>query len=296
MQTVTKEQQPRWNAIIVDVLRAFDKICREQNLTYFCGGGTAIGAVRHHGIIPWDDDIDLFMPRPDYDRFLALTDGKELGDYEVLTPWNTDNYPFHFTKMCNRNTTLIEEVDTPCVTGLFIDIFPLDGTADDLAEAARLKRRFRKISNRLEAISTHNRFSDYLSLLGKRSEWGRFLVKTAGFFFRRPMRKALLGKMERICRWYDFASATNVVVYCGVYNEREIYPKSWAGHQVFFPFEGLEVPLSNGYDNYLRQFFGDYMQLPPEEKRVSHHVKAFFDMDRRWSDEELKPVLRSLQG
>lgn len=292
MQVVTKEQQPRWNAIIVDVLRAFDQICRKNGLTYFCGGGTAIGAVRHHGIIPWDDDIDLFMPRPDYDRFLSLTAEMDLGDYEVLTPWNTLNYPFHFSKMCNRHTTLVEEADTPCVTGLFIDIFPLDGTASDLDEAIRLKRRFRKISNRLEAISTHNTFLEYLSLLKNRKEWGRFATKTLGFFFRSSLRKYLLGQMERICRKYDYQSAENVVVYCGVYDEREIYPKAWVSGQVEMEFEGLMVPLSVGYDQYLRQFFGDYMQLPPEEKRVSHHVKAFFDLDHRWDYKEVMSLMK----
>lgn len=292
MQTVSPEQQPRWNSIIVDVLRAFDSICSKHHLTYFCGGGTAIGAVRHQGIIPWDDDIDVFMPRPDYDRFLSIALQTDLGDYEVLTPWNTADYPFHFSKMCNRHTTLVEEADTPCVTGLFIDIFPLDGTASDREEAIRLKRRFRKVANRLEAISTHNTFADYIRLLLRRSEWGRFAVKTAGFFFRKPLRWWLLRRMESICRTYDYETAENVVVYCGVYDEREIYPKAWATSQVFFSFEGLQVPLSNGYDKYLRQFFGDYMQLPPVEKRVSHHVKAFFDMDRRRPIGEIKRLLK----
>lgn len=292
MQVVTKEQQPRWNAIIVDVLRAFDSICREHGLTYFCGGGTAIGAVRHHGIIPWDDDIDLFMPRPDYDRFLQIASQTDLGNYEVLTPWNTADYPFHFSKMCNRHTTLVEEADTPCITGLFIDIFPLDGTASDRTEAIRLKHQFRRISNRLEAISTHNTFTQYISLLKRRKEWGRFAVKTIGFFLRKPMRRWLLRRMESICRSHDYNSAENVVVYCGVYDEREIYPKVWVEGSVLMEFEGLQVPLSIGYDAYLRQFFGDYMQLPPEEKRISHHVKAFFDMDRRLSIKEVKRLMR----
>ena len=71
---VTQEQQPVWNAIITDVFREFIDICQRNNLTYYCCGGTAIGAVRHHGIIPWDDDIDVFMPRPDYDKFLELAE------------------------------------------------------------------------------------------------------------------------------------------------------------------------------------------------------------------------------
>lgn len=101
--------------------------------------------------------------------------------------------------------------------------------------------------------------------------------------------------MERICRKYDYQSAENVVVYCGVYDEREIYPKAWVSGQVEMEFEGLMVPLSVGYDQYLRQFFGDYMQLPPEEKRVSHHVKAFFDLDHRWDYKEVMSLMKKIK-
>ena len=87
MQEVTKELQPKWNAVIIDVFAAFIRICEQYGLRYFCAGGTAIGAVRHQGMIPWDDDIDVFMPRPDYDRFLCFwqphSDARGL---EVMTP------------------------------------------------------------------------------------------------------------------------------------------------------------------------------------------------------------------
>lgn len=278
---VTPEQQPKWNAIIVDVLREFIKICEEHNLTYFCGGGTAIGAVRHHGIIPWDDDIDVYMPRPDYNKFIALKDSLPSKKYEIVTPYDTPNYPMYFSKLCNSNTTLVEEADTPCVFGLYIDVFPLDGTSDDLEEAKQLKEKFRRLQNKMEAISTRSTFKEYIQLLIKPSEWGRFVRKTWGYFFRKSYRKSILKQMDRICALYDFSNAKNVVVYCGVYREREIYPKSWVSSSVEFPFEGLKVKLCVGYDKYLRQFFGDYMQLPPVEQRKSHHVKAYFNMEER---------------
>ena len=72
MQEITPDLQPKWNAIILDILKKFISICEEHHLTYYCCGGTAIGAIRHHGMIPWDDDIDVFMPRPDYDRLLDI--------------------------------------------------------------------------------------------------------------------------------------------------------------------------------------------------------------------------------
>ncbi len=279
MQEITPDLQPRWNSIILDILRKFISICDEHHLNYYCCGGTAIGAVRHHGMIPWDDDIDVFMVRPDYDRFIEICRQSDLGDYELCTPYDTDNYFMYFSKLCKKGTTILERRDTPCVFGLFVDIFPLDGTADDIEEALRLKRRFAKIQNRLAAISAHSTFGEYLRLLLDKHEWGRFCHKTRGFFGRKSYRRKLLRMMDEIAYKYPFGSTSNVVVYSGVYDEVEVYPRAWVGGPVKFPFEGMEVSLSSGYDNYLRHFFGDYMQLPPEEKRASHHYKEYFNMD-----------------
>ena len=278
---VTAELQPRWNAIIVDVLRQFIKFCKEYGLTYYCCGGTAIGAIRHQGMIPWDDDIDVFMPRPDYDRFVEIATSIDLGDYELVTPYNHDNYPLYFVKLCNRHTTLQEEADTPCVYGLYIDVFPIDGAPDDYETARAMVQKFTKTKNKLEAISTHSSFREYLSLLVKPKEWGRFVRKTVGFFFRSMYRKRLLRQMNRLMYQYNYETSTLVAVYCGSYGPKEVFPKAWLAGTVPFTFEGLIVDLPSGYDQYLRQYYGDYMQLPPVEKRISHHVKAYFNLDQR---------------
>jgi lipopolysaccharide cholinephosphotransferase len=279
MQEITPDLQPRWNAIILDVLKKLIAICEEHHITYYCCGGTAIGAVRHHGMIPWDDDIDVFMARPDYDRFLEVCRQADLGDYELLTPYNTDNFMMYFSKLCKKGTTLLECRDIPCVIGMFVDIFPLDGTAEDMQEALRLKRRFTKIQNRLAAISTHSTLGEYLHLLLHKHEWGRFCYKTRGFLGRKSYRRKLLRMMDEIAYKHPFGSTSHVVVYPGIYGDKEIYPYEWVSGPVKFPFEGVEVCLSGGYDHYLRHFFGDYMQLPPVEKRESHHYKEYFNMD-----------------
>lgn len=287
MQEITPDLQPRWNAIILDILKKFIALCEEHHLTYYCCGGTAIGAVRHHGMIPWDDDIDVFMARPDYDRLLQICEQQDLGDYELCTPRNTDNYFMYFSKLCKKGTTILERRDTPCVFGLFVDIFPLDGTAEDMEEALQLKRRFTKIQNRLAAISAHNTFGEYLSLLFDPHEWGRFCHKTRGFLGRGSYRRKLLRMMDDIAYRHPFGSTSHVVVYPGIYGDKEIYPLAWVSTPVKFPFEGLEVCLSGGYDHYLRHFFGDYMQLPPVEKRESTHYKEYFNMDVAETAEEV---------
>lgn len=291
MQEVTKELQPRWNAVIIDVLSAFIRICEAQGLRYFCAGGTAIGAVRHQGMIPWDDDIDVFMPRPDYDRFLRLAAQSMPEGYEVLSPYATKDYPMYFAKMCNARTTLLENERIPCVFGLYIDIFPLDGACDDVETCYREKRRFKRLMNKLEAVSTHNSFGEYVGLLTKRREWGRFAVKTVAFCCRSWLRRWLLKQMDSIAYGHDYALSSKVVTYSGAYQRQEIYPKAWLETPQMFAFEGLMVNLPHDYDAYLRHFFGDYMTLPPVEQRASHHQKVFFDLDKRLDLKAIKRIL-----
>ena len=291
MQEVTKELQPRWNAVIIDVLSAFIRICEAQGLRYFCAGGTAIGAVRHQGMIPWDDDIDVFMPRPDYDRFLRLAAQSMPEGYEVLSPYATKDYPMYFAKMCNARTTLLENERIPCVFGLYIDIFPLDGACDDVETCYREKRRFKRLMNKLEAVSTHNSFGEYIGLLTKRREWGRFAVKTVAFCCRSWLRRWLLKQMDSIAYGHDYALSSRVVTYSGAYQRQEIYPKAWLETPQMFAFEGLMVNLPHDYDAYLRHFFGDYMTLPPVEQRASHHQKVFFDLDKRLDLKAIKRIL-----
>lgn len=291
MQEVTKELQPRWNAVIIDVLSVFIRICEAQGLRYFCAGGTAIGAVRHQGMIPWDDDIDVFMPRPDYDRFLRLAAQSMPEGYEVLSPYATKDYPMYFAKMCNARTTLLENERIPCVFGLYIDIFPLDGACDDVETCYREKRRFKRLMNKLEAVSTHNSFGEYVGLLTKRREWGRFAVKTVAFCCRSWLRRWLLKQMDSIAYGHDYVLSSRVVTYSGAYQRQEIYPKAWLETPQMFAFEGLMVNLPHDYDAYLRHFFGDYMTLPPVEQRASHHQKVFFDLDKRLDLKAIKRIL-----
>lgn len=283
-----KDIKKEWNATILDILKAFMKICKDNGLTYYCCAGTAIGAVRHHGIIPWDDDIDVIMPRPDYDRLLEIAKTTDFGKYEIITPYDDDTYPLYFSKLSNRNTTLIEDRQIPCVIGLYVDIFPLDATDDDVAKAKQLKYRYTKIINRLNAVSTHNTFSEYLSLLKKKEEWGRFAIKTLAFFCRSAVRRHLIRQMDRLSHLYDYDKAKNVQVYTGSYGHREVFPKAWLGKGKEFPFEDTTVLLPECYDEYLRHFFNDYMQFPPVEQRIEKHNRAYLNIHKKETREEIR--------
>lgn len=282
MKELTQEELKEWKRIIVDVLRELHDICHRNGFTYYAVGGTAIGAVRHKGMIPWDDDIDVAMPRPDFDRFVEYCRTHDLGSYELVTPYTNPGYNLSFPKFCNRNTTLVERWDTPCVIGLFVDIFPLDAASDDKQEVQKTVHRYIKLRNRLEAITTRNTFTQYMALLKDRKEWGRFVIKTMGFFFRSSMRKSLLRRMDGIFRKYEYGTTGSVINYGGAYGMRELFDKKiLEGEAVNLPFEDITIDMMPGYDAYLRGVYGDYMQLPPEDKRVAHHLKAFFDFSAR---------------
>jgi phosphorylcholine metabolism protein LicD len=116
----------QYKKIVVDVFEQFIHFCEQNNLRYYCAYGTALGAVRHQGMIPWDDDIDVYMPRPDYEKFIETYPQQDSKHYEIITPRYNKNYYLAFTKMCNKTTTLLEDEEHLFVIGAFIDIFPLD--------------------------------------------------------------------------------------------------------------------------------------------------------------------------
>ena len=181
----------------------------------------------------------------------------------------------------------------PCVYGLYIDVFPLDGIGSDYETALKEKRHFEKVQNTLEAISTRYRFVDYMKLLGDSHEWGRFVHKMIGFFFRPLYRRHLMKKLNRIMRKYNFEDSRYVVTYSGVYRKKEIYPKEWLGQAKEVAFEDFKIRVPKNYDAYLRHFFGEYMQLPPEDQRQYKHEKVFFDLDRGLNYQEIKAILKT---
>lgn len=275
------EEKKKWNDILMGCLRKLMEICKEHNLTYFCLGGTVIGAVRHGGMIPWDDDIDIAMPRPDYDRFLQLCKSIDLGHYELATP-EMKGYPFFFSKFCDKNTSLIELENVPCLYGIYIDIFPIDGTASDRTEATRLMRKFKRCSNKIDATIAHLSLREYLSLALQPKHWGRMAFQTAAFLFgRETIRKRLINKLNAIASAHDFSTAVNIANYGGAWAEKEIHPKEWILPLTQKSFEGIDVNIPGNYHDYLTQMYGDYMQFPPIEKRISHHNHAYVDLNGR---------------
>lgn len=282
----TREERDRWNDILRRCLQKFIEICDEHGLRYLCVGGTVIGTVRHNGLIPWDDDIDVAMPRPDYERFCQLCRTIDLGGFELVDT-NTPGYPCYFAKFCDANTSLIEIAEVPCLYGVYIDVFPFDGTAPDVEDAKRQILYFKRWSNKLNAVLTHLSLKEYLKLALSPGEWGRMAIQTLCVLTGREwVRRLIVRKLDSIAATYPYETAQNVAVLSGAWGIKEICSKEWVEPSVKHDFEGMQVNIPGNYDAYLTHLYGNYMQLPPEEKRVSHHRHAFVDLYKRVKNEK----------
>lgn len=309
---ISKEMAACFRQRLVDLMGDFISFCKANALRYFTAYGTAIGAVRHHGMIPWDDDIDVYMLRPDYERFLTLEapEGKEI--ISLRTCPGTD-YPIAYAKFCESGSTLWEQKKYPCVFGVFIDVFPLDAVPFvDTEIRARRKEYMGRFTLYRRAFRHHD-FSEIMSDFAK----GRFgngissvidlmLRPWKGIFRRRfcnEDRKCmkrwnrLLGSEAADTQEIDGhddrqRSSVGLSALWSEYDWQHPHPPGDFSSVQQADFEGLAVDLPVGNDAILRRIYGDYMQLPPENERVSRHYHYYMDLDRRLSVKEIKAEMK----
>ena len=255
--------------IELDILKSYANFCKKNNLTYFLCGGTLLGAVRHKGFIPWDDDIDVFMPRPDFERFVQLT--KENGieaHYDSCFYRDTKiNVAYPFVKIVDNRTKVVEKTkNEKNLMGIWIDVFPIDGFSNNMTinKLFCIRKQFWK-----RLCFT---FSDDLSKVDKKKKIGKMLVMP---FLKLLGQKRLFGKLEKICRKYDFDKSKNVGCTVWGYKIKEMIPKSslLPASDIIFEGETFHAPADPSV--YLSSIYGDFMQLPPEEKRINHEMLAY---------------------
>lgn len=262
------------HTVQLDMLFKFDNICTEHNLTYFLDSGTALGAVRHHGFIPWDDDVDVAMPRDDYNRLLKIgVNG--LSDNLFIQTYETDPaYMMPFAKLRLGDSFFPEKergLDKLKYRGIYIDIFPYDKVPKDEADA---KKRIRR-----------SRFWYYISVFSRRNYPGK---KPVIKFFTSFLHKLSDKTVYKFHKFYDeFCMKHNEIdsdvftCFCWRMSQKSTYLFK---QSELFPtqridFEGLQLSIVKEPDIYLTKMFGDYHILPPESDRKSHLAGPFIIKD-----------------
>lgn len=256
----------------LEMAKYFDRFCREHELTYFLCGGCCIGALRNQGFIPWDDDVDVHMPREDYERLKKLwKDTEEYSIQYTTKDYRTEN---PFLTICANHTTFIKtyQKDLDINHGLVLDVLPLDGCPQGFA------RKIQKIWALLYL----------LFIVGKAPEnngrLARAVGKTAlGLVRSQHLRYSIWKFCEKQMSKYPISECKYVTELCaGPYYMKNEYPAEAFSKQKYVAFEDTYLPIPVGYDTYLRMAFGDYMQLPPKEKRVCHHEFEVMDMEHSY--------------
>ncbi len=264
---------------LIPMMEWFHGFCTEHNIRYYAVGGTVLGAVRHQGFIPWDDDIDVGVPRADYNRLIALT--KNLPNdcpFRIEAPLEQDDYIYPFCKLYDTSTTLIENMRKPFKRGIYIDVFPLDGVGNNEAECQKTYKKIRKNMSLLHAKVYALHKDDGFA---KRAFY--FVVRTFRFLI--GGHKRSLKKIVDTCEKKPFDEYTFSGNMVGAWKTKEIMQREWFGTPTLAKFETMEIFIPENHDAYLTHLYGDYMQLPPEEKRKSHHDYLFLDLNKSYLED-----------
>lgn len=278
---MTPHEMEKLRSLLIDMYLHIYNICEQNNLTVMFAGGSCLGAVRHQGFIPWDDDLDLMMARPDYNKLVNLCKSGALGDdYVYCYPDGQRDSPSSFLKIYKCNTILqsVGEANSPFPKGVFIDIFPLDGVPK-----TKLAQRFKGVvANTLRFIS--NCVSDYVYADSTFDD----MIKTDKELASMMDRRKFIGKIfsivphkKWVCLFDKFVEEEDINGEMGSAAGRCLYNGEIHPNTVFFPvttalFEGIEVKIPGQIDTYLKRLYGsDYMQLPPLDKRETHFVVKF---------------------
>lgn len=267
---ISQKQKKIW-ALELEILEYLDEICKEHGLRYYLEHGSLLGAARHQGFIPWDDDLDVGMPRPDYEKLKVIMETEIREPFFFQTAY-TDTILFPFAKIRNTNTTAIEEkycMDSTPHQGIYIDIFPLDGVF--LEEGNPYERMEREI---WMTITSPEVVIDAME-------------RRVPFFLPEDMLISLLNMPVRdrmrqfeglLVSSYDKATETGLIL-PAIYGEKKKYKKSWYEETIELPFEHLKVPAPSGYKKVLELLYGDYM-IPV--MGASAHNGIIMDPDRSY--------------
>jgi lipopolysaccharide cholinephosphotransferase len=264
--------KPVWDAIL-DIYREVAGICDRHGLRYYLTDGTALGAVRHQGFIPWDDDFDMSMPREDYEKFLKIAPQELPGHLKFVNWENTPEFMLLFGKVQDSRQEVVAKVEAECgyllSSGIYIDIIPIDGYPESSFERFWVQWYVRILSCMIRFRCMR---------LKDQSKKGR-LVWLAGLFFSILLPWKDGQSCKRTCESFLLRHSFAAAHFVGRASmrltmlNRKPMPVEYWGEPTWGKFNDIDVPLPHDIDAYLKFYYGDYMKLPPESQR--HHSHGY---------------------
>ncbi len=258
------EKLKQLHDVEIIILKEIDRICKEHNIRYYVGEGTLLGTIRHKGFIPWDDDVDLLMPRDDYEKFLEIAPNVISKDFEVQHSRYIKNYWSPFIKVRYLDNRVLKQKHIAHLTthnGPLIDIFPLDNVPKKDSLKQKLQALTIKFYRGMLSYKLKTRYPKKLK---------GYIVKFCSYFISVPRIHKTLDKT-----FIKYNNKENpYIVNLGSYYsyKKQTVPKSWYGKPRIATFETLEVPIPKEAEKLLTSIYGDdYMELPKKEKRITKH-------------------------
>lgn len=261
-----------------EVMQKLAQLCEEQGWKCFLTYGSMLGAVRHKGIIPWDDDIDLMMPRPDYEKLRAYFRDNETALYplKLFDYASVPGYPHMIARISDQRYHLVFENEKDYGIGIFVDIYPLDGVGNDYEKALKLVHKNKRTAS--------------LCFLTGRKSFGvdntgsklKLALKLPAYYWAKLLgNQHYIHKLETAARTYDYNQSTYVA--CAAWpvgkkygRERDVFKKELFSELIDVPFEDTTAKIPAAYDEFLQVTYGDYMQPPSEAgKKTNHTYKAY---------------------
>ena len=255
--------------IALGVLKNIHQVCEDQNLRYTLAYGTLIGAIRHKGFIPWDDDIDIMMPRPDFDKLVEYYNTHETGPYKLMNLNNTSGYPYFNTRVCDTRTYIDVTNEDSYGMGIFVDVCAMDGLGSNWNEACAIMSKSKKLCSSM-FLATRNKFH-----IGLTKGIKKKLLKYPAYLITHALgRSFFIRKMEQLVknRDYDSSSYVGCLLWSTYSPQKEVIKKEWIENFEKRIFEDSDFFVSSYYHEILTQIYGDYMKLPPEKDRIYHHL------------------------
>lgn len=255
----------------VKVLKKIHEICEANNLKYWLAFGTLIGAIRHKGFIPWDDDLDIWMPRDDFEKFKEICRTQDLGNYKLCDRTNTNNYTFYIPRFSNMDYKYItttknrKEFDI----GIFVDIYPVDNFCNNESDSKSLLRKVIKKNQKYEIYVNGKSYTDTFSLKSYIKQIIHCFLKVRygknyNLKIDQEIDSLIKKNTSESDKYIGMVAWITMEWFCQF--ERDILDES-----ILVDFENEKFWIPAKYDEILKAYYGDYMKLPPEKDRVPHH-------------------------